>query len=52
MREEVDRLCAGSEPPKNGLEERLDMIAAQLAVIAHELHDLNGAYHERPDGED
>ena len=34
-------MCAGSEPAKNGLEERLDMVVAQLAVIAAELHELN-----------
>lgn len=38
---DVDRLCAGSEPAKNGLEERLDMLVAQMAVIAAELHELN-----------
>ena len=41
MQEEVDKFCAGSQPPQNGLEERLDMIVAQLSVIAIELHDLN-----------
>lgn len=41
MQEEVDALCAGSNPPQNGLEERLDMIVAQLAVIAIELNELN-----------
>ena len=40
VRSDVDRFCAGSEPPTNGLEERLDMIAAQMAVIAAELHEL------------
>ena len=40
IRSDVDRFCAGSKPPTNGLEERLDMIAAQLAVIATELHEL------------
>lgn len=40
-RTDVDRFCAGSKPPTNGLEERLDMIAAQLAVIATALHELN-----------
>jgi hypothetical protein len=39
--EDVDRMCAGSEPAKNGLEERLDMIVAQLSVIAYELHRMN-----------
>ena len=39
-RTDVDRFCAGANPPTNGLEERLDMIAAQLAVIATELHEL------------
>lgn len=38
---DADRFCAGTQPAQNGLEERLDMIAAQLAVIAHELHELN-----------
>ena len=33
--------CAGSRPAQNGLEERLDMIVAQLSVIALELHKLN-----------
>lgn len=37
---EVDRFCAGTSPSQNGLEERLDMIAAQLAVIAIELREL------------
>lgn len=40
-RMDVDRFCAGSNPPQNGLEERLDMIAAQLSVIALELHRMN-----------
>lgn len=40
IRSDVDRFCAGTNPPTNGLEERLDMIAAQLAVIATELHEL------------
>lgn len=39
-RSDVDRFCAGSNPPTNGLEERLDMLVAQLAVIATELHEL------------
>lgn len=38
--EDVDRFCTGSKSPTNGLEERLDMIVAQLAVIATELHEL------------
>lgn len=38
---DVDRFCAGTTPAKNGLEERLDMIAAQLSVIAYELHRMN-----------
>lgn len=38
---DVDRFCAGSNPPQNGLEERLDMIVAQLSVIAIELNKLN-----------
>ena len=41
----VDRFCAGASEPKNGLEERLDMLVAQLAVIAQELHRMND---ERP----
>lgn len=41
IRTDADRFCAGSEPAKNGLEERLDMIVAQLSVIAYELHELN-----------
>ena len=41
VRTDVDRLCAGSNPPTNGLEERLDMLVAQLSVIAQELHELN-----------
>ena len=40
IRTDVDRFCAGSEPPTNGLEERLDMLVAQLSVIAQELHEL------------
>ena len=39
-RTDVDRLCCGSKPAQNGLEERLDMIVAQLSVIATELHEL------------
>jgi hypothetical protein len=38
---DADRFCAGTQPAQNGLEERLDMIVAQLAVIAYELHELN-----------
>ena len=38
---DVDDLCAGAQPPQNGLEERLDMIVAQLSVIAMELNKLN-----------
>jgi hypothetical protein len=41
MPEDVDRFCAGSKPPQNGLEERLDMIAAQLSAIVYELHRMN-----------
>lgn len=41
LRTDVDRMCAGSEPPQNGLEERLDMLVAQLSVIAAELHEMN-----------
>lgn len=40
---DADRFCAGSQPAQNGLEERLDMIAAQLSVIAMELNKLNEA---------
>jgi len=40
VRSDVDRFCAGSKPPTNGLEERLDMLVAQMAVIATELHEL------------
>lgn len=40
---DVDRFCAGSNLPQNGLEERLDMLVAQMAVIASELHELNKA---------
>ena len=40
VRSDVDPFCAGSKPPTNGLEERLDMLVAQLAVIATELHEL------------
>lgn len=38
---DVDGICAGAQPPQNGLEERLDMIVAQLSVIAMELNKLN-----------
>lgn len=41
VRSDVDRFCAGANPPTNGLEERLDMLVAQMAVIAAELHELN-----------
>jgi hypothetical protein len=40
IREMAEAFCAGSKPPQNGLEERLDMIAAQLSVIAYELHEM------------
>lgn len=40
-RPDLDRFCAGANPPTNGLEERLDMLVAQMAVIAAELHELN-----------
>lgn len=40
VRPDVDRFCAGANPPTNGLEERLDMLVAQLSVIATELHEL------------
>lgn len=50
---DVARFCAGAEPPTNGLEERLDMLVAQLSVIAMELHEMNerarGAEHARTD---
>lgn len=38
---EVDDLCAGARPAQNGLEERLDMLVAQLSVIAIELHEIS-----------
>lgn len=41
IRADVDRFCAGSKPPTNGLEERLDMLVAQLSLIAYELHRMN-----------
>lgn len=41
VRTDVDRFCAGTQPARNGLEERLDMIVAQLSVIAYELHRMN-----------
>lgn len=40
MREMVDAFCAGSKPAQNGLEERLDMIVAQLSAITYELHEM------------
>ena len=40
VRSDVDRFCAGTSPSQNGLEERLDMVVAQLAAIAYELHEL------------
>lgn len=40
VRSAVDDFCSGSNPPQNGLEERLDMIVVQLSVIATELHEL------------
>lgn len=40
VRSDVDKFCSGSKPAQNGLEERLDMIVAQLSVIAYELHEL------------
>lgn len=48
-RADVDRFCAGSEPAQNGLEERLDMIVAQLAVIAVELRELVEVMRNGPD---
>jgi len=40
-REMADAFCAGTNPSQNGLEERLDMVAAQLSVIAVELGNMN-----------
>jgi len=40
LRADVDKFCAGANPPTNGLEDRLDMLVAQMAVIAAELHEL------------
>ena len=40
LRTDTDRFCAGSKLPTNGLEERLDMLVAQLSVISTELHEL------------
>lgn len=48
MPEKVDALCAGAKPPQNGLEERLDMIAAQLSLVVIELHKLNERSHDGP----
>lgn len=45
---DLDRICAGSNPPTNGLEERLDMLVAQLSVIAFELHELREAIRDGP----
>ena len=45
MRELVDAFCAGSKPAQNGLEERLDMIVAQLSAITYELHRMNDERH-------
>jgi hypothetical protein len=42
---DADRFCAGSKPSQNGLEERLDMVVAQLSVIAIELHRMNDERH-------
>lgn len=47
-RSDVDRLCAGSNPPTNGLEERLDMLVAQLSIIAIELHELREVIRDGP----
>lgn len=44
---EVDDLCAGAQPAKNGLEERLDMIVAQLSVIAIELDRIANGREEK-----
>ena len=44
----ADAFCAGSSPPTNGLEERLDMLVAQLSVIAFELHELREAIRDGP----
>lgn len=41
LRSDVDKFCSGSGPAANGLEERLDMLVAQLSVIATELHEMN-----------
>ena len=41
LRADVERFCAGSHEACNGLEERLDMIVAQLSVIACELKRMN-----------
>jgi hypothetical protein len=49
-REIADVFCAGSSPPQNGLEERLDMIVAQLSAIAIELNKLNAVL--RDDAQD
>ena len=40
LRADVDKFCAGVNPSQNGLEERLDMVVAQLSVIASELEEL------------
>lgn len=40
MNTDADKFCSGSQPAQNGLEERLDMLVAQMAVIAAELHEL------------
>lgn len=48
VRSDVDRFCAGSNPPTNGLEERLDMLVAQMSVIAQELHELNKVMRNGP----
>ena len=47
-RSDLDRICAGSNLPTNGLEERLDMVVAQLSVIAFELHELREAIRDGP----
>lgn len=47
MPDAADKFCSGSNPPQNGLEERLDMIAAQLSVIALELHRMNNERFDR-----
>lgn len=49
VRERADAFCAGSKPSQNGLEERLDMIVAQLSAIAYELHMIRERGEDRVD---